>query len=152
MNTLNKLAIASLFALALPALAAEQPGCESGVCALNAAPVSEEGFQLLTTGEMKKVVDAKAATILDARAGKYDDGKRIPGAKSLNSESKKEEVEKALPSKAAPVVTYCSNLKCPASGMLAKHLKDLGYTNIREYPEGIKGWVEAGNPVEPAKK
>ncbi len=122
--------------------------CPSGVCSLTQAPVvSEEGFQLLTSGDMKKVVESKSAIVLDARTGKYDDGKRIPGALSLSAESSKAEVEKTIPDKKSAIVTYCSNLKCPASGKLAKHLKALGYTNIKEYPEGIQGWMAAGNPV-----
>jgi rhodanese-related sulfurtransferase len=96
---------------------------------------------------MKKVVESKSAIVLDARTGKYDDGKRIPGALSLSAESSKAEVEKTIPDKKSAIVTYCSNLKCPASGKLAKHLKALGYTNIKEYPEGIQGWMAAGNPV-----
>ncbi len=90
-------------------------------------------------------------TILDARSGQYDDGKRIPGALSLNAESKPEEIAKVLPNKEGLIITYCANLKCPASDMLYKHLKSLGYSNLLEYPEGIQGWIEAGNPVKPAK-
>ena len=90
-------------------------------------------------------------TVVDARSGKYDDGKRIPGALSLNSESKPEEVAKVLPNKEALIVTYCANLQCPASAALSKHLKSLGYTNLIEYPEGIQGWIEAGNPVKSVK-
>jgi rhodanese-related sulfurtransferase len=90
-------------------------------------------------------------TILDARSGKYDDGKRIADALSLNAESKPEEVSKVLPKKDALIVTYCANLKCPASNALYNHLKSLGYTNLIEYPEGIQGWIEAGNPVKATK-
>lgn len=90
-------------------------------------------------------------TILDARSGKYDDGKRIAGALSLNAESKAEEIAKVLPKKDALIVTYCANLKCPASNALYNHLKSLGYTNLIEYPEGIQGWIEAGNPVKAVK-
>ncbi|HAE41273.1 MAG TPA: sulfurtransferase, partial [Candidatus Riflebacteria bacterium] len=88
---------------------------------------------------------------LDARSGKYDDGKRIADALSLNAESKPEEVSKVLPKKDALIVTYCANLKCPASNALYNHLKSLGYTNLIEYPEGIQGWIEAGNPVKATK-
>lgn len=106
----------------------------------------------LNTLALKTLLDSGVPlTILDARSGKFDDGMRIPGAKSLNSESKPEEIAKIVPNKEALVVTYCSNLQCPASDMLYKHLKSLGYTNVIEYPEGIQGWKEAGNQVKPAK-
>ena len=106
----------------------------------------------LTTPALQSMLNAKTPLILlDARSGKFDDGTRIPSAKSLNSESKVLEVLKMVPDKESLVVTYCSNLKCPASDKLAKHLKSLGYKNVVEYPEGIQGWKEAGNSVEKAK-
>jgi len=37
--------------------------------------------------------------LLDARSGKYDDGTSIPGALSLNAESKPEEIARILPKK-----------------------------------------------------
>lgn len=90
--------------------------------------------------------------ILDARAGKFDDGKRIPGAKSLNSESKDEEVAKVIPNKDSLIVTYCVNTGCKASSKLAEHLKEIGYTNVIEFPIGIEGWIAAGKKVESVAK
>lgn len=105
----------------------------------------------LNTLALKTLMDSGVPVIiLDARSGKWDDGSRIPGAKSLNAESKPEEIAKVIPSKDSLVITYCSNLKCPASDMLYKHLKSLGYSNVIEYPEGIQGWKEAGNQVKKA--
>ena len=92
----------------------------------------------------------KNVVILDARSGKYDDGRRIPGAKSLNAKSTPEEVAAVVGDKDAKIVTYCSGVKCPASSYLAKHLTKLGYKNVIEYPKGIAGWSEAGQKVEKA--
>jgi rhodanese-related sulfurtransferase len=86
--------------------------------------------------------------VFDARSGKYDDGRRVPGARSLSSMSKPDQVAKAVGGKGQLVVTYCTNLKCPASRMLAGHLRKLGYTNVIEYPHGIEGWAAAGYPVK----
>lgn len=106
----------------------------------------------VNTAALKALLDAKAAvTVLDARSGKYDDGRRIPGAQSLNASSTGEEIAKVLPDKAALVVTYCAGLTCPASTKLAEKLKELGYSNVVEYPEGIAGWTEAGNAVTEKK-
>ncbi|HNX76495.1 MAG TPA: rhodanese-like domain-containing protein [Candidatus Rifleibacterium sp.] len=137
-------------------------GCTDGTCAPTdksekaAAPAAVEGKEeapaTLNTAGLKALIGSgQPITILDARSGKFDDGKRLPGALSLNSESKPEEIAKLLPNKDALVVTYCANLKCPASHNLYTHLKSLGYSNLIEYPEGIQGWVEAGNPVNAAK-
>jgi rhodanese-related sulfurtransferase len=89
--------------------------------------------------------------ILDARTGKYDDGRRVPGAGSLSASSSAAEVAEILPDKSELVVTYCANLKCPASRMLAAHLRKLGYKNVLEYPQGIDGWVASGYKVEKDK-
>jgi len=94
-----------------------------------------------------------AVAVFDARTGKYDDGKRIPGAGALNAESTAEEVAKAIKEKDSLVVTYCANLHCPASSKLAAHLRELGYKNVLEYRDGIAGWLADGNKVdETAKK
>jgi rhodanese-related sulfurtransferase len=114
--------------------------------------VVEEKPATINTLGLKTLIDTGAASILlDARSGKYDDGKRIPGAKSLNADSKPDEVFKVLPDKDALIITYCSNLKCPASHKLYTHLKTLGYKNLIEYPEGIKGWIDAGYTVTNSK-
>lgn len=112
----------------------------------------KKGVAVINTQALKALMDAGAkVTVLDARTGKYDDGRRIPGAKSLSSEATEKDVRKAVRKKDQLVVTYCGNLQCPASGMLAEHLKALGYKNVIEYPMGIAGWAEAGNDVENVK-
>ncbi|MDD5677032.1 MAG: hypothetical protein PHW60_03445 [Kiritimatiellae bacterium] len=57
-----------------------------------------------------------------------------------------------MKSKSALIVTYCANLKCPASVELAGKLKALGYKHVLEYPYGIEDWAAKGNPVNPAAK
>lgn len=127
--------------------------CASGVCAVNesgvaAAPVKEGSVD---TATLMTMIRAKTPmTVLDARSGKFDDGNRIPGAKTLAADAASEKVTAMLPDKQALVVTYCANLKCPASSQLAKRLRQLGYSNVLEYHEGIEGWMAAGNSVEKA--
>lgn len=115
------------------------------------APVVKEAT--IGTDALRVLLNAKTPVVLlDARSGKYDDGKRIPGAMSLNAESAEEAVNKLIPNKEALVVTYCGSLTCGASHKLAERLAKLGYKNVVEYPEGIAGWVKAGNKVEEVKK
>jgi len=112
---------------------------------------TKEGFIIISTEELEAIVADKSAVILDARSGKYDDGRRVPGALSLNDKSTASEISKVVKTKDQKVVTYCANPKCPASARLAKHLKKLGYTNVVEYPLGIQGWAAAGKKIEQAK-
>lgn len=112
----------------------------------------EKEAKRIDTAGVAALVDAKAAVVLlDARTGKYDDGRRLPGARGLSPVAPKEDIEKALPDKKARIVTYCAGVKCPASHKLAERLVDLGYENVSEYAEGIEGWVKAGHAVENAK-
>ena len=129
--------------------------CKEGkVCAKcpKAAEAAGAGVGTLTVEALDSLLAAKVpAVVLDARSGKYDDGERLPGAKSLTDKATAEEAAKLIPSKEHLVVTYCANPKCPASDRLAKHLTKLGYKNVIELPAGIQGWKEAGKPVEKAK-
>ena len=105
-------------------------------------------MKMLKTSELADMMKAGDLLIFDARVGKYDDGRRIPGAMNLSDKSSKAEVEALIKDKNAKVVTYCQNTRCPASERLAEHLKALGYTNVMEYPEGIEGWVGQGMKYE----
>ena len=89
--------------------------------------------------------------ILDARSDEYDDGRRNPGASQLPVKSTASEVESVIGAKDTLVVTYCTNLHCPASMALYRHLKNLGYENVLDYPDGLAGWAAAGYEVEEAK-
>lgn len=125
--------------------------CAAGVCMAkvsgSAVGVTKEG--VVNTAALEAMLRAKTPmTLLDARTGKFDDGIRIPGALSLAPDAADAQVAAMLPDKQKLVVTYCSNLKCPASRMLGEKLRTLGYGNVLEYHEGLEGWMAAGNAVE----
>lgn len=44
--------------------------------------------------------------------------------------------------KAIPVVTYCTNYFCTASGEAAEELMKLGFTNVYAYEAGMAEWVQ----------
>jgi rhodanese-related sulfurtransferase len=132
--------------------------CMTGKCAVPAGKVESKaatpmaGEAVINTPGLKALLSAKVpVTLLDARSGKYDDGRRIPGAVALNATSTDQEIAKVVPDKNALVVAYCAGPKCPASHELAERLHKMGYVNVIEYSEGIPGWTEAGNPVEQPK-
>ncbi len=89
--------------------------------------------------------------IFDARTGKYDDGRRIPGARQLSPEATDRQVAGVVESTESLIVVYCINVECPLSRMLYLRLKKFGYKNVIEYPYGIEGWVKAGNKYEMAE-
>lgn len=124
-----------------------------GTCSGGSCGVTKVAAACVSTAGLKALLDSKVELALfDARAGKYDDGRRIPGATALNAESTAAEVTKAIKDKDMLVVTYCVNPKCPASSKLAAHLMELGYKNVLEYRGGIEGWTAAGFKVDEAAK
>ena len=40
-----------------------------------------------------------------------------------------------------PMIVYCYDKNCNASDILIENLVKIGFTNIKEYPDGIKGWL-----------
>jgi rhodanese-related sulfurtransferase len=111
-------------------------------------PAKDSSAATVNTAALKALIrSGTPLTLVDARVGKYDDGRRIPNALNLSPEAQASEIQRVLPSKEALIVTYCGNLKCPASSMLAARLNSLGYKHVLKYPQGIEGWVKEGNAV-----
>jgi rhodanese-related sulfurtransferase len=91
--------------------------------------------------------------LLDARGEKWNDGNIIPGAVLLSYENAEEDVQRLAPHKDSLVVVYCFSFTCPLSTRLAHKLIEWGYTNVVEYPAGLKEWRDvAGYPVELIQK
>lgn len=56
----------------------------------------------------------------------------------------------AVPDLDTPLVVYCgTNRRSP---LAADTLQQMGYTNVRNYPDGILGWQAAGLAVEPTDR
>jgi rhodanese-related sulfurtransferase len=85
--------------------------------------------------------------VVDARFGKWDDGRRIPGAISVSIESSGGQIEKQLGPMDTLIVTYCGSLECPASDKLAHHLINMGFRNVLEFPGGLAEWEAAGKEI-----
>ena len=124
---------------------ATKSSCTKGVCTKGDAAAM---YKTIDTKGLKAAMAGKNLVLLDARSGKYDDGRRIPGAKQLAANADDKTIASVVGAdKNAKIITYCSNTKCPAGAMLAKRLMKAGYTNVSKYPVGIAGWVEGGNKV-----
>ena len=69
----------------------------------------------------------------------------IPGAVYFNYSDWK----KLLPEdKSTPMVFYCANRLCENSEQAARQVIRLGYTHVRQMPDGIYGWRQNGYPTE----
>ena len=155
MTSKYMVALLGVAVAAAPGLVSACNGCGCGTkppaASVKATPKKDHhhaAISKVTTEELAKSVDSgEKVVLLDARSEKYDDGKRISSAQSLLPDASEQEILAALPDKNAKIVAYCSNKKCPASEKLAHRLVGMGYVNVSKYPEGIKGWIDAGKPV-----
>lgn len=69
----------------------------------------------------------------------------LPGAVFFNVR----DWQKLLPAKKdATLVFYCANRLCTASVLAAREVMKLGYTDVRQMPDGVYGWRISGRPVE----
>lgn len=110
----------------------------------------ENKYGHIDAKELKDLINTKSSmAILDARTQKWDDGRRIPGAKSLPFDSDLEAFAQAVPDKDALIIVYCFSHQCPAGKQLAGKMVSNGYTHVLEYAGGIKEWSdEMGYPIE----
>lgn len=114
-------------------------GCHGDSANLATLSISEVA-KLLKTDNAAVICDANGESIRE-RYGV------IPGAVLLAGYGR-DEVTASLPTKKdAPLVFYCSSRMCSAAPRAANKAVDAGYTDVYVMPEGIKGWVQAGQPV-----
>lgn len=102
----------------------------------------ESHYPLITKAELKSAVESKSATVFDVNSKESYDSTHVPGA--IHFESHEADFAKMLPKdKGAMIVAYCGGPSCMAWKMAAKEACKLGYTNVRHFKEGIKGWNES---------
>ena len=97
--------------------------------------------------DLKAAIASKSAVILDVNGNdSYRDG-HIPGA--INFLAHRQDIAQMLPAdKRALIVAYCGDIHCTAYRQAAYAALDLGYTNVRHFAPGIKGWRDSGEPTE----
>lgn len=101
----------------------------------------------ISLDELKKVVESHSATIIDANGSDMYKSGHIPGAVSFAANEKN--VAAILPKdKSAPIVAYCGGPMCTAWEDAAKAAHEMGYTNIKHFKGGIKGWKDSGQKME----
>lgn len=101
-------------------------------------------FSDVTMTEMQTLVKDQKATIVDVNSDKSFASTHIPGA--LHFGANKDNFAQVLPKdKGSMIVAYCGGKMCTAWQKAAKAACEMGYTNIRHFSEGIKGW-DKSNP------
>lgn len=112
----------------------------------------------ISTTELRSILSAHSATVLDARPHLEFAVSHIPGAVNVAA---KPGVEAAMyvsdvaevgrlvnGDKSAALVLYCNGPNCGKSRRLADELLAAGYTNVRRYQLGLPVWRALGGVAE----
>jgi len=103
----------------------------------------------ITLGELRAQLEAGEPMVLvEALPEMYFAKEHLPGAINIPHDEVDTLAPRLLPDKHARVVVYCANGPCANSGVAAKRLVQLGYTDVADYHEGKAEWIAAGLPVE----
>jgi rhodanese-related sulfurtransferase len=107
-----------------------------------------EMAEKITREELRELVERREVTIVHALPEAYFRKEHIAGSVQMDHERVAEQAPERLPDRDAAIVVLCANLACRNSEVAANRLIALGYTNVRQYAEGIADWIGAGLPVE----
>ncbi len=126
---------------ALITVAAGTAGAQA--CAAAAAEGDKISVPDIALAELKQALTDKSVTLLDCNGSTSYAAGHIPGA--INFATSKADLAAKLPeNKAALVVAYCGGPACGAYKAGAAAATKLGYTNVKHFSGGTKGWKEAG--------
>ena len=121
--------------------------------------VQKGGYGIVRTDELKKWMDQKKNLLIvftgpeaGYKKGHYPGAVQfefpIPELKEMGEGEKAAFIKLLGPDKDRVLVFYCGFTKCTRSHNGAVWAKKNGYKNVYRCPGGIKGWTEAGFPVE----
>lgn len=105
-------------------------------------------MRIITRDELHEALTSGEVTVVEALPPMYFEQQHIPGAINIDHDEIEQKAPLLLPDKHAPIVTYCANAPCRNSGVAARKLEALGYSDVAEYVEGKQDWVDAGLPTE----
>jgi rhodanese-related sulfurtransferase len=98
--------------------------------------------------ELRSAIDDDTVTVVDALPSAPFARRHLPGAVNVVAEDPDGQVRAVLPDRAVSIVTYSTDHACARGPKLAERLERLGYSDVRNYEDGIEDWVAAGYSVE----
>ncbi|MFW5698606.1 MAG: rhodanese-like domain-containing protein [Planctomycetota bacterium] len=103
-----------------------------------------EGESAVDHAELVALIEAQEATLLDANGTRSYERAHIPGAIDFARAEKAGTLAEQLPAeKDALIVAYCGGPGCKAYTKATGRARELGYTNVKHFPGGIRGWTAA---------
>ncbi len=118
-------------------------------CFLFACKADHSGLPSVTVAQLATLLKDNTASVFDANgASTRETYGVIPGASLLSNHSGYDAASELPADKSRKLVFYCSSEMCSAAPTAARKAVEAGYTDVCVLPDGIKGWVAAGQPVE----
>ncbi len=84
--------------------------------------------------------------LVDVREDNEWNAGHLPRAIHLGKGIIERDIETAIPDLSAEIVLYCGGGY--RSALAADHLQQMGYSNVWSMDGGIRGWREAGYPMD----
>jgi rhodanese-related sulfurtransferase len=108
---------------------------------------AKKQVQECTIAEVKAKLDrGERFHFIDVREDHEFSKDHAKGAVHLGRGILERDIETAIPEKTAEIVLYCGGGY--RSALAAESLQRMGYTNVSSMDGGIRGWREAGYPLE----
>jgi rhodanese-related sulfurtransferase len=113
-------------------------------------PHCKESYVItITLDELRAALDGPdRPTLVEALPANYYEDGHLPGAINIPHDEVDALAPTLLPDTNAAIVVYCASGPCQNSGIAARRLEQLGYTDVRDYHEGKAEWIAAGLPTE----
>lgn len=101
----------------------------------------------ISRAELAEAIESGEVTVVDALPSAPFANRHLPGAVNLTIEEFASAGD-LLPDRTAAIVTYSTDASCVRGPELAEALTGAGYTNVRNYADGIADWAAAGLPLD----
>ena len=101
----------------------------------------------ISTEELREILAAGSAPVLDVRSAKEYSVAHIPGSINIY-EKETDAIMRRFPDKSARIVIYCNGPYCHKVKRVGEQLIAKGYTNVRRYQLGMPVWRAFGNTVQ----
>jgi|GEM_PF-1199421 len=112
--------------------------------------ISPGEIELISLSKAKEYFDRGEGFFVDARSEHSYYKRHIQGALSLSATRFDVQYSdfSGIMAKDALLIIYCQSITCPYSDIVARKLRDLGYTNIKVFAGGWAEWLQARYPVQ----
>jgi rhodanese-related sulfurtransferase len=106
------------------------------------AVITPEPYASITTAELAGLLrSGQAVHVLDVRMPREDNGRRLPGAIWMHPKSARGAIKKILPPTEAGIIVYGRDSQDQQAALFCARLLAYGYTDVKLYPAGLKGWM-----------